>query len=134
MSKRVLITGGNSGIGLCTAEQLAAKGAEVILACRDQSKGQAALARIKNNLPDAKVRLFELDLADLTKVRGCARRLTDELDGLDVLINNAGCGAGPPAIHRRRLRDAVRGQLHLAPVLLTPPAAARCCSSGPVPG
>ena len=47
MNKRVLITGGNSGIGFCTAQQLAGRGAEVVLACRDQTKGQAALARIK---------------------------------------------------------------------------------------
>lgn len=58
MSKRVLITGGNSGIGYCTAEQLVSHGAEVSLACRDQTKGQAAIARIKNRHPDAKVRLF----------------------------------------------------------------------------
>ncbi len=90
MSKRVLITGGNSGIGFCTAEQLASRGAEVILACRDQTKGQAAVARIKGSHPQARVRLFPLDLSDLSQVRGCARRLNDELDGIDVLINNAG--------------------------------------------
>ena len=118
MSKRVLITGGNSGIGLCTAEQLAAQGAEVILACRDQAKGQAALARIKHNQPDARVRLFELDLADLTKVRGCARRLNDELDGLDVLINNTGVVPD----RQQFTADGFEMQFgvnYLAPVLLT---------------
>ncbi|MCC4307035.1 SDR family NAD(P)-dependent oxidoreductase [Alcanivorax marinus] len=118
MSKRVLITGGNSGIGLCTAEQLAARGAEVILACRDQAKGQAALARIKHNSPDARVRVVSLDLADLNRVRGVAGQLNDELDGLDVLINNAG------VVPRRQqfTADGFEMQFgvnYLAPVLLT---------------
>lgn len=90
MSKRVLITGGNSGIGLCTAEQLASRGAEVILACRDKEKGQAAVARIKNANPSAKVRLFSLDLSDLESVRDSAAMIYRELDHIDVLINNAG--------------------------------------------
>ncbi|MGB2247310.1 MAG: SDR family oxidoreductase [Alcanivorax sediminis] len=90
MSKRVLITGGNSGIGLCTAEQLAGRGAEVILACRDQDKGRAAVARIKNAHPSAKVRLFDLDLSDLESVRNSAAVIYRELDHIDVLINNAG--------------------------------------------
>ncbi|MQX52954.1 SDR family oxidoreductase [Alcanivorax sediminis] len=90
MSKRVLITGGNSGIGLCTAEQLAGRGAEVILACRDQDRGRAAVARIKNTHPSAKVRLFDLDLSDLESVRNSAAVIYRELDHIDVLINNAG--------------------------------------------
>lgn len=118
MTKRVLITGGNSGIGLCTAEQLAGRGAEVILACRDQTKGQAALAHIKNSHPDARVRLYSLDLADLTSVRGCARRLNDELDGLDVLINNAGV----VPTRQQSTADGFEMQFgvnYLAPVLFT---------------
>ncbi len=90
----------------------------MILACRDQAKGQAALARIKHNQPDARVRLFELDLADLTKVRGCARRLNDELDGLDVLINNAGVVPD----RQQFTADGFEMQFgvnYLAPVLLT---------------
>lgn len=118
MGKRILITGGNSGIGLCTAEQLARRGAEVVLACRDQTKGQAALARIKNRLPEARVRLFSLDLANLASVRGCARRLNDELDGLDVLINNAGV----VPTRQQFTNDGYEMQFgvnYLAPVLLT---------------
>ena len=41
--KRVLITGGNSGIGIVTARELARQGAEVVLACRDTDKTAAAL-------------------------------------------------------------------------------------------
>lgn len=118
MGKRILITGGNSGIGLCTAEQLAKRGAEVMLACRDQTRGQAALARIKNRFPEAKVRLFSLDLADLASVRGCARRLNDELDGLDGLINNAGV----VPTRQQFTNDGYEMQFgvnYLAPVLLT---------------
>lgn len=118
MTKRILITGGNSGIGLCTAEQLAGRGAEVILACRDQTKGQAALAHLKNNHPDARVKLYKLDLADLSSVRGCARRLNQELDGLDVLINNAGV----VPTRQQHTADGFEMQFgvnYLAPVLLT---------------
>lgn len=118
MNKRVLITGGNSGIGFCTAQQLAGRGAEVVLACRDQTKGQAALARIKGGHPQARVRLFPLDLSDLVQVRGCARRLNDELDGIDVLINNAGV----VPTRQQFTRDGFEMQIgvnYLAPVLLT---------------
>ncbi|MDX1803955.1 MAG: SDR family oxidoreductase [Alcanivorax sp.] len=118
MSKRVLITGGNSGIGLRTAEQLAARGAEVILACRDQTKGQAAVARIKNLTPGARVRLFQLDLADLDQVRQSANRILDKVDRVDVLINNAGV----VPTRQQYTADGFEMQFgvnYLAPVLLT---------------
>ncbi|EKF75848.1 dehydrogenase/reductase [Alcanivorax hongdengensis A-11-3] len=118
MSKRVLITGGNSGIGLCTAEQLAEQGAEVILACRDQTKGQAAVARIKNRTPNARVRLFELDLSSLQRVNASADKILASLDHLDVLINNA--GVVPTS--QQFTDDGYEMQFgvnYLAPVLLT---------------
>lgn len=88
--KTVLITGGNSGIGLETARQLTARGAAVILACRDETKGQAALANIKNDMPSAEVHLVSLDLASLDHVRQCADVVLDRFPRVDVLINNAG--------------------------------------------
>ena len=118
MSKRVLITGGNSGIGYCTAEQLAGHGAEVSLACRDQTKGQAAIARIKNRHPNAKVRLFPLDLSDLENVRDNAAIIYRELGELDVLINNAGV----VPTQQEFTRDGYEMQFgvnYLAPVLFT---------------
>jgi len=86
----VLITGGNSGIGLETARQLSARGAAVVLACRDETKGQAALASIKNDMPSAEVSLVSLDLGSLDHVRQCAEVVLDRFPKIDVLINNAG--------------------------------------------
>jgi NAD(P)-dependent dehydrogenase (short-subunit alcohol dehydrogenase family) len=67
----------------------------VVLACRDQSKGTDALERIRAGAPGADVRLLPLDLADLSAVRASAERLHAEVDGLDVLVNNAGVMAIP---------------------------------------
>ena len=87
--KRILITGGNSGIGLEAAKELAAQGAEIILACRDSAKTSAALAQINIH---AKIDAINLpvDLSSLQSVRGLADSFIQKYDRLDVLINNAG--------------------------------------------
>lgn len=93
--KRILITGANSGIGYYAALTLARKGAHVVMACRDQRKGEAALARLTSEAPGTGTELAILDLASLTSVRNFAAR---ELDGgkpIDILINNAGVMAPP---------------------------------------
>ncbi|MCC5886261.1 MAG: SDR family oxidoreductase [Gammaproteobacteria bacterium] len=87
--KRVLITGGNSGIGLVAARELARAGAEVILACRDTDKTQQALATINAQAATPAVNL-PVDLASLASVRTLAERFLEQHDRLDVLINNAG--------------------------------------------
>jgi NAD(P)-dependent dehydrogenase (short-subunit alcohol dehydrogenase family) len=85
-----VITGANSGLGLETARELAARGAAVTLAVRDLDKGEAASADIRRTHPDAQVDLVELDLASLESVRDAATELGGRLDRLDLLINNAG--------------------------------------------
>jgi NAD(P)-dependent dehydrogenase (short-subunit alcohol dehydrogenase family) len=77
-----VVTGANSGIGLATAQALAASGARVVLAVRDQAKGAAAAAGLPGQ---AEVR--PLDLASLESVRAFAR---DWSGPVDLLINNAG--------------------------------------------
>jgi NAD(P)-dependent dehydrogenase (short-subunit alcohol dehydrogenase family) len=87
--RTVVVTGGNSGLGLETARALAAAGARVVLAVRDPARGSAAAAGLSGQ-----VEVQRLDLADLSSVRGFADAWTGDLD---VLVNNAGIMAVPEA-------------------------------------
>lgn len=115
--KRVLITGGNSGIGIVTARELASQGAEVILACRDSEKTAQALKVINAEASTPAVNL-PVELANLQSIRDLAANFLDRYDRLDVLINNA--GLFPPK--QRKTDDGFEMQFgvnHLAPFLLT---------------
>lgn len=85
-----LVTGANSGIGYEAARVLAARGAHVLLACRDPERGEAARARIAADQPGASLELLALDLARLEQVREVAARVNERHGRLDVLCNNAG--------------------------------------------
>jgi NAD(P)-dependent dehydrogenase (short-subunit alcohol dehydrogenase family) len=78
---RVIVTGGNSGVGAATASALAADGHNVVIACRTIPKAERAAAAMRGD-----VTIGYLDLADLTSVR----KFADSVDAVDVLINNAG--------------------------------------------
>jgi NAD(P)-dependent dehydrogenase (short-subunit alcohol dehydrogenase family) len=84
--RTITVTGANSGLGEATASELARRGATVILACRNTSKGEAAAARMTGD-----VAVRSLDLADLASVRAFA----DSSGAIDVLVNNAGVMAIP---------------------------------------
>ena len=86
--RTVIVTGANSGLGLITAQELARVGAKTILAVRNTAKGDEAAATMTG---DVEVR--KLDLQDLASVRAFA----DGVDGVDVLVNNAGIMAVPYA-------------------------------------
>jgi len=86
----VIVTGANSGIGFETARALARKGAETILACRDLTRGDAALDAIRVEDPSVRVEAMELDLASLRSVRRFAETFRASHDRLDALVNNAG--------------------------------------------
>jgi NAD(P)-dependent dehydrogenase (short-subunit alcohol dehydrogenase family) len=88
-----VVTGANSGIGYVTARELARRGARVVLACRNRERGQDAVERMRTEVPDARVELHLLDLADLKSVRGFAEGWSH--DRLDLLVNNAGIAMVP---------------------------------------
>lgn len=95
--RTAIVTGGNSGIGLETVRALAARGARVILACRDESRGRVAREAVLGSAPDAKVEVGRLDLAELASVRDFAGRFLAAHERLDLLVNNAGVMAIPMA-------------------------------------
>jgi NAD(P)-dependent dehydrogenase (short-subunit alcohol dehydrogenase family) len=90
-----VVTGANSGLGLHTALELARKGAHVVIACRNEQKGAAALGRIRSQSPGASAEVRALDLADLASVRMFAAGAGADLERIDVLVNNAGVMAIP---------------------------------------
>ena len=93
--QRAVITGASDGIGLGIATRLAAAGAEVILPVRNPAKGEAAIAAIKTNAPDAVVTLRELDLSSLASVASLGATLQQEGTPITLLVNNAGVMTPP---------------------------------------
>ena len=90
VGRSALVTGATGGLGYETALGLARLGARVILAGRNDPKGSAALARIRQAVPGAKVGFERLDLASLASIAALAAKLGDGPDALDILVNNAG--------------------------------------------
>jgi NAD(P)-dependent dehydrogenase (short-subunit alcohol dehydrogenase family) len=116
--KTVLITGANSGVGLATAQGLAALGAEVIMVCRDRARGAEALRDIAKRAPGREPKLLTADLSSQEQIRALVREVRTGFSWIDVLVNNAGA-----IFARRELTvDGIERTFavnHLAPFLLT---------------
>ncbi|MFI7641556.1 oxidoreductase [Nonomuraea sp. NPDC049400] len=91
-----VVTGANSGIGYVTARELARRGAHVVLACRDLERGDAALIRMRGEVPGAGLELRRVDLGSLTSIREFAAGW--DRGRLDLLVNNAGVAMVPHAL------------------------------------
>ena len=89
------ITGANSGLGQETARAMAAKGAHVVLAGRDQAKLDEAVAAIRATVPKAQLDTITVDLASLESIRAATSRARQRFARIDLLINNAGVMATP---------------------------------------
>lgn len=116
--KTVVITGATSGIGESAAFELARRGADLALICRSADRGEDTLKRIEAEVGRACVRLFRADFESLEDVRQVARRLSEELPKIDVLLNNAGV----TMLRREETADGYEKTFavnHLAPFLLT---------------
>ncbi|MCW2615222.1 MAG: short-chain dehydrogenase [Frankiales bacterium] len=104
--RTALVTGANSGLGLHTSIGLARRGARVLMACRDAGRAEAALARVRAEVPGATAELVTLDLASLASVEAAA----DE-----VASRPSTCWSTTPASWRPRARR--------------PPTASSCSSA-----
>lgn len=92
---RAVITGASDGIGMGIATRLAAAGAEVVMPVRNRTKGEAAIARIRETTPQARISLRDLDLSSLDSVAAFASTLQDDGEPISILINNAGVMTPP---------------------------------------
>jgi retinol dehydrogenase 12 len=128
--KTCLVTGASSGIGFVSARELARLGANVVLVCRDGSRGEHALNRIKDETRNSNVELMLADFSSQQEIRRLARRFLESRRPLHVLLNNAGV-----VMMRRALTpdgiEATFAVNHLAPFLLTNLLMERLVESAP---
>lgn len=117
-NKVALVTGANGGLGLETARGLAARGAQVVLACRGAEKAQQAMEQIRATVPKAKLEFAPLDLSDLASVRACAANFKVRHSRLHILCNNAGV-MGLPYAQTKDGFEMLFGTNHLGHFALT---------------
>jgi len=115
--KTFIVTGANAGVGFEIARVLAASGACVLLGCREQTRAQDAIARIKRITPNADLVWLPLDLGDLDSVRAAAEIAAKE-PRIDALINNAGV-MYPPLMRTKQGFELQFGVNHLGVFALT---------------
>jgi NAD(P)-dependent dehydrogenase (short-subunit alcohol dehydrogenase family) len=115
----VVITGANTGLGYETAKAAAKAGRRVVAAVRDEARGERAKTRVLAAVPEAKVDVMLVDLADFESVRAFARAFEAKYDRLDALVNNSGVMA-PPSRSETKDGNELQMQVnHLGHFLLT---------------
>jgi len=103
----VVVTGANSGLGYEATKAFADAGATVVMACRSEQRGEDAATDIRREIRGGNLEVRVCDLADLDSVATFAERLREDVDGIDVLCNNAGVMAIP----RQETADGFEMQL-----------------------
>jgi NAD(P)-dependent dehydrogenase (short-subunit alcohol dehydrogenase family) len=100
--KRVLITGATSGFGKEIAVQLATLGADLVLGCRDDQRGEETANEIARLTGKKNCEAMHIDTSSQQSIHEFARQFRKRFSHLDVLINNAG-------IHRSKRQMSVDG-------------------------
>ncbi len=90
MSKKVIITGANGGIGKATAVIMATKGYHVVMVCRNIEKGEQARQEVIQKSGNQQVELMQCDFSDISSIRAFGMACREKHPVIDVLINNAG--------------------------------------------
>ncbi|WP_423189071.1 SDR family NAD(P)-dependent oxidoreductase [Alkalibacterium sp. f15] len=119
--KVCLITGGNSGIGKAAAIQLAELGIKVIIGCRNEERGSAALKEIKDRSKNEQVELLLIDMSSQASIKKAVNELKSKHKVLDILIHNAAdfdISRKTPQFSKEDV-ETVWATNHIGPVLLT---------------
>eukprot|EP00795_Rhopilema_esculentum_P002787 gene2786-1010_t len=117
--KTVIVTGANTGIGKQAALSFAGRGAKVILACRNYSRGLKTMKYIRDLSENKTVEFRKLDLSSFESIKEFAKEFNAEEDRLDILVNNAGVLTGS----KRQVTEDGHEEMfqvnYLGPFLLT---------------
>jgi len=117
--KIVLITGGNSGLGLYAAESIAIRGeGQVIITARDVTRGQVAVDGIKKKDNRANISCMQLDLASMASVKKFAAGFRAKYERLDVCVFNAGVMLPPARTETTDGLELQMGTNHIGHFLL----------------
>ncbi|KXJ84445.1 hypothetical protein RP20_CCG008933 [Aedes albopictus] len=95
--KLFIITGANTGLGYETTKALTARQATTIMACRNLSKANEAIDKIRQETKEGELIPMELDLASFQSIRKFAAQIKDRYPDFHCLVNNAGLAAQKPA-------------------------------------
>lgn len=128
--KIAIVTGASTGLGKETAIALAAKGASVIVAARNEAKGEPPIEKVLQQIrksagvAENSITFIELDLASLESVLRFTQNFKKEHDRLDILVNNAGVSLAPYLLSQDglELHFAVNhlGHFYLTNLLIDP--------------
>ena len=115
--KTIVITGGNGGIGFESAKYACYIGMNVIIACRSEARGNAAIKQIKEEIPNANIRLMILDLSEEESIRRFVEQVIEEKIDIDVFYHNAGVYRLPYQI--KEGKELIVGTNYYGPYILT---------------
>ncbi len=101
--RTIMITGATDGLGKLVARRLAQRNAQLILHGRNPSKGEKIVEEIVRATGNVRIKYYNADLSSLDEVRNLGTEVSGDYQKLDVLINNAGIGAGSRGENRREL-------------------------------
>lgn len=115
--KIAIVTGANSGMGYTTVEALSDMGATVLMLCRSEERGMAAIASLTAK-KERKLELILCDLGDYSSIRNAAEYVKANYPRIDILVNNAGF----ISLDRQETKEGIERQFginHLGHFLLT---------------
>ena len=105
-SRRILVTGGTSGIGFAAARRLAQVGSvSLVVNGRDRNRGEAAARTLEAAGPGVRAQFVAADVASLAGARALFERAASDLGGLDVLVTSAGGDFVPKLFHETPVEE-----------------------------
>lgn len=115
--RTIVITGATSGIGAAASRQLSAMGSDLVLLARNRAKAERLADELRAG-SGGSVSVVIADMAEPDQVREAARKITEQVEVLDVLIHNAGALSATRNENSRGQEATVAAQVY-GPFLLT---------------